>query len=318
MRRLPLILLAATIVACAHQGAVATPATAAAPVVVRRLADASDQFITVGDVRLRYRDYGRGEPVVLLHGYAGSMDFLRSLADSLARDYRVIALDERGFGQSTKLADPARFGREMGEDVVRVLDQLHVGRAHLIGHSMGALVAAYVAANHPERVATASLVAGPFFPDSAAIAKSLAPTVADLQSGVGLKNLIHWLDAAMTDSALTATNAQIMSANDLGSLTATAQSMGALALTPLRARSIGVPAAVIVGTSDPLLPQSRAIAAAWPGATLVEVQGASHMSIVASREALAAIRRELRVRTAALGPSAHVDRGHVDQVPAGH
>ena len=82
----------------------------------------------------------------------------------------MIALDQRGHGRSSTFTHPARCGTAMADDVVRLLDRLHVRRAHLVGHSMGALVAANIAARYPERVASAALVAAPLYADSAAAA----------------------------------------------------------------------------------------------------------------------------------------------------
>src|ERR1051326_8271015 len=109
----------------------APPAAAQATAVTSRLETGTDQFFTRKDVRFRYRDIGHGEPVVLLHGYAQRIELMEDLADSLAGGFRVIVLDERGFGASTKFASPARFGQAMVDDVVALLDYLHIPRAHL-------------------------------------------------------------------------------------------------------------------------------------------------------------------------------------------
>jgi pimeloyl-ACP methyl ester carboxylesterase len=66
---------------------------------------APDRFFTIGDVRLRYREIGRGEPVVLLHGATRSLEDWAGFGDSLAVDHRVIALDLRGHGQSSKFTE---------------------------------------------------------------------------------------------------------------------------------------------------------------------------------------------------------------------
>lgn len=144
----------------------ASPAQVAAPAAPRTIAEAPDRFFSHAEARLRYREAGRGQPVVLLHGYTQRIELMEDLADSLSGSFRVIVFDERGFGESTKFSDPARYGWAMVEDVIELLDHLRIRRAHVVGHSMGALVAAQVALRHPDRIASASLLAGPFFPDS--------------------------------------------------------------------------------------------------------------------------------------------------------
>ncbi len=66
--------------------------------------------------------------------------------------FQAIALDCRGHGKSEKPHDGSRYGAEMAEDVVRLLDHLKLKKAHLIGYSMGAFIAGNVAANHADRV----------------------------------------------------------------------------------------------------------------------------------------------------------------------
>jgi pimeloyl-ACP methyl ester carboxylesterase len=71
---------------------------------------------------------------------------------SRSSGFRLIALDCRGHGKSDKPHDASRYGAEMSEDVVRLLDHLEIEKAHLVGYSSGAFIAGKVAAEHPERV----------------------------------------------------------------------------------------------------------------------------------------------------------------------
>ena len=270
--------------------------------VAARLAAATDRFFTSGDVSLRYRDIGRGEAVVLLHGYARSLDGWTDIADSLARTHRVIAFDARGFGQSTKSADPEQYTASlMAEDVVRLLDHLDLSRAHLVGHSMGAVVAANVAARHPGRVATATLVAGPFFPDSAASTQFFVPWIEALERGEGLRAFIAWNYPALSDSAAQVASDARMAQNDPGSLLAVFRAFPGLTLTPSLAHSIRAPTLVVAGTEDRLADYSRQLARWWPGARLLEIAGADHGSVLTHPQLLAEIRTLVRSRRTSLG-----------------
>lgn len=300
--RAPHFLLAAALaglVACAAASRPASaPATDAwvAPVAASLLA-APDEVVAGGGVTLRYRAIGRGTTIVLLHGYGRRLEDWANVADSLAGSYRVVALDLRGFGASGKSADPARYGPgPFADDVVRLLDRLGVRRAHLVGHSLGAVVAAQTAVRHPARVATATLVAGPFFPDSAAAVRFFAPFLLALERGEGLRPFLAWNYPALGDSALTAANAQRMARNNLGSLVAVFRAFPALTIPAVAGSP---PTLVIAGTADRLLDYSHALAARWPGARLVDVPGADHGSVLARPEFLAALRAELRADAAA-------------------
>lgn len=110
-------------------------------------------------VKIHYVTEGEGVPVVLIHGWMGDSsmwgrdEFGKTRLDTKdSRDFRLIALDCRGHGNSGKPHDVSAYGPEMGEDVVRLLDHLKIDKAHLIGYSSGAFVAGYVAAHHSERV----------------------------------------------------------------------------------------------------------------------------------------------------------------------
>ena len=120
-------------------------------------AGAADEVFDSNGVKIRYVTEGTGEPVVLIHGWMSDSSMWgadKSGNTKLegAEGFQLIALDCRGHGKSDKPHDPEKYGPEMAADVVRLLDHLKIGKAHLIGYSSGAFIAGKVAATHPERV----------------------------------------------------------------------------------------------------------------------------------------------------------------------
>lgn len=117
-------------------------------------------FFTASDgVKIHYLEAGRGSPVVLVHGYTGTAEgnwFRNGVAQALARNHRVVAIDCRGHGKSEKPHDPARYGPQMAKDVIELMDHLRIDKAHIHGYSMGGAIVTYVLANAPERLITAS------------------------------------------------------------------------------------------------------------------------------------------------------------------
>src|SRR5229473_7621784 len=110
-----------------------------------------------GDVEIAYLDEGEGEPVVLVHGFASTKEVnwvatgWVSTLNKAGR--RVIALDNRGHGASSKLYEPAAYhSATMAEDVRALLDHLGLARADVMGYSMGARIAAFLALAHPARL----------------------------------------------------------------------------------------------------------------------------------------------------------------------
>lgn len=118
-------------------------------------AAAADDVFDSNGVKIRYVTVGKGEPVVLLHGWMSDSGMWGRLdSNPAAKEYQLIAVDLRGHGKSDKPHEPERYGPEMAEDVVRLLDHLKLPKAHLVGYSMGAIVAGKVAATHPDRVSS--------------------------------------------------------------------------------------------------------------------------------------------------------------------
>jgi pimeloyl-ACP methyl ester carboxylesterase len=77
--------------------------------------------------------------------------------DALARDRQVIAVDLPGYGESDKPADPASYGEQWVDDVILLLDHLNIRKAHVVGYSMGGMVALKIIAEHPDRVISGTL-----------------------------------------------------------------------------------------------------------------------------------------------------------------
>ena len=108
-------------------------------------------YASVNGIRLFYATLGEGQPVVLLHGGLANSDYMGLQAAALASRYRVILIDSRGHGRSTRDSRP--FGYDlMADDVVALLDTLHIEHADIIGWSDGGIIALDMAIRHPNRV----------------------------------------------------------------------------------------------------------------------------------------------------------------------
>src|SRR5215510_3030214 len=120
------------------------------------------QTFSSDGVRIAFIDEGQGEPVLLIHGFASSVLYNWRepgwIALLVRNGFRVIALDNRGHGESEKLYDPKEYGvASMAEDARRLLDHLGVARADVMGYSMGARISAFLAISHPGRLRSAVL-----------------------------------------------------------------------------------------------------------------------------------------------------------------
>jgi pimeloyl-ACP methyl ester carboxylesterase len=123
---------------------------------------------TVHDVDIWYEQHGRGDPLLLVMGLAADSTAWMFQVPEFSRRYRTIVFDNRGVGRSSKPTGPYTI-HEMADDAVGLLDVLDVPRAHVVGVSMGGMIAQEIALRHPARVR--GLVLACTFPEPDAAAE---------------------------------------------------------------------------------------------------------------------------------------------------
>jgi pimeloyl-ACP methyl ester carboxylesterase len=110
----------------------------------------------VNGISLHYVEAGRGDPLLLIMGFGGDHLAWAFQTPVFAQQYRVIAFDNRGAGQSD-VPDVPYTTRMMADDAAGLLDHLGIERAHVIGVSMGGMIAQELALNHARRVRSVQL-----------------------------------------------------------------------------------------------------------------------------------------------------------------
>jgi pimeloyl-ACP methyl ester carboxylesterase len=230
-----------------------------------------------GPVDIAYLDEGDGEPIVLVHGFASNKEVnwvAPAWVSTLTRaGRRVIALDNRGHGQSSKLYDPADYHTAlMAGDVRALLDHLGIQRADVMGYSMGARITAFLASGHPDRVRSAilgglgiRLVEGVGLPES--IAEALeAPSLNDVSDPTGR---VFRAFGDQTKSDLRALAACIRGTRQT--------------LSRTEAAALRVPVLVAVGTRDVVAGSAQELAKLIPGAEALDIPDRDHMLAVGDR-----------------------------------
>jgi pimeloyl-ACP methyl ester carboxylesterase len=228
-------------------------------------------------VEIAFLDEGEGEPIVLIHGFAsnaavnwvqpGWVAFLKTAGR------RVVALDNRGHGASSKLYDPAAYHSAlMAADVAALLDHLDLGRADVMGYSMGARITAFLALRHPERLRGAvfgglgiNLIDGIGVPDD--VAEALEAPSLEAVSGSGARMFRAF--AEQTRSDLRALAACIRGSR---------QTLSRAQIAGIRA-----PALVAVGSKDAIGGSAEALAALLPAGKALEITGRDHMTAVGDK-----------------------------------
>ena len=238
-------------------------------------------------VDIAFLDEGEGAPIVLVHGFASTAQvnwrhpgWVGTLTGA---GRRVIALDNRGHGGSSKLYDPAAYhSAVMAEDVRALLDHLDLERADVMGYSMGARIAAFFALAHPHRLRRMvlgglglHLVDGVGLPES--IAEALeAPSLEDVGDPLGR---MFRAFAEQTKSDLKALAACIRGSRQT--------------LTRDQVATIRAPVLVAAGTKDTIAGSAHELAALLPAARALDIAGRDHMLAVGDKVFKEGVRRFL-------------------------
>jgi pimeloyl-ACP methyl ester carboxylesterase len=228
-------------------------------------------------VDIAFLDEGEGEPIVLVHGFASTAQvnwvYPGWVSTLTKAGRRVIALDNRGHGASSKLYDPADYHTaRMAEDVRALLDHLDLPRADVLGYSMGARITAFLALAHGSRVRRAvlgglgmHLIDGVGLPVSIADALE-APSLADVHDPTGRTFRAF---AEQTRSDLKALAACIRGSRQT--------------LSRAQIATIRIPALVAVGTKDTVGGSAHELAALLPAGRALDIPGRDHMLAVGDK-----------------------------------
>jgi pimeloyl-ACP methyl ester carboxylesterase len=230
-----------------------------------------------GAVEIAYLDEGQGDPIVLIHGFASNREvnwvYPGWVSTLTGAGRRVIALDNRGHGKSTKLYEPADYHTgKMAEDARALLDHLKVERADVLGYSMGARITAFLAAAHPDRVRSVvlgglgyKLIDGVGLPES--IAEALeAPSLADVTDPMA-RTFRAFADQTKSDRRALAAcirgSRQVMTLDEVS--------------------KIAAPTLVAVGTKDDVAGPAAKLAAVMRNARALDIPGRDHMLAVGDK-----------------------------------
>lgn len=166
---------------------------------IEDLADSDSQFIEVNSIRVHYKTYGSGEPVmILLHGFASSTYSWVDVAPALAEIGTVVAYDRPAFGLTERLMPGEWTGdnpytiQSQVKLLTGLMDALTIDQAVLVGHSAGAVIALQTALDHPERVSGLVLV-DPAISDRSAMPAWVRPVLDTPQ----MKRIGPWISRTL-------------------------------------------------------------------------------------------------------------------------
>src|ERR1700686_700291 len=230
-----------------------------------------------GAVEIAYLDEGEGEPILLVHGFASSKNvnwvYPTWVSELKKNGPRVIALDNRGHGDSAKLYDAEAYHiGTMAGDVSALMDHLGIERADIMGYSLGARMAAWLALRQPARLRSAifggigiGLIEGGGPGENVAEALEANP----LEDGTDPVGRTFRAFADQTRSDRRALAACLRGSRRL--------------MTREEAAKIAVPALIAVGTADEIAGSAEALGKIIPGAKVLDIPNRDHMRAVGDR-----------------------------------
>lgn len=247
---------------------------------------------TTGSVALAYDIAGSGPLVVFLHGIGGNRSNWRGQVAYFAARFCAVAWDARGYGASDDPPQPLKFS-DYADDLRRLLDHLRAERAHLVGLSMGGMILQDFYGRYADRVATLAMVdtSVGFGSVSEEVRRDfLAHRLDPLERGLKPPDIAPGVVEVLMAKGATAAARQRMRASiEALRVEPYKQALHAIITTDFRAvlPHINVPTLVIVGDEDVVTPPSDAefLAEHIPGAALVIIPGAGHLTNIETPEA---------------------------------
>jgi pimeloyl-ACP methyl ester carboxylesterase len=249
-----------------------------------------DRWVSVNGVRLAVDDRNPSSdatPLVLVHGFTGGRVDFADVIDTLAADRRVVAWDHRGHADSTNTGDAATYTfDQLVDDMAAAVDEIGLEQFHLLGHSMGGIVAQRYVLAHPERVASLVLM------DTGGQAMKGIPSewidgTVTRGRAEGMAAVADFM-AGFAEDAFTGpadAKAQVigrlrhkLSNMDVEAFDALGHALGEFpSMLERLGAEVKVPVTVLVGENDiGLIPAAHALHDAIPGSELVVIPDAAH------------------------------------------
>ncbi len=230
------------------------------------------------DVRIHYRVYGEGTPLVMLHGLGSSGVDWFPVTPTLAARYRLILIDLRGHGLSSlSLSRDYRVER-MAEDVLAVMDHLGLEQTAMLGLSLGGCVTLQAAILHPERLHKIILVNTFAKLRSASMKDALSKMRRGVIALQGAEKLAHYVSTSLFDDPeMRAFAEERLRHNDVKAILRSMLALSRMNLLPGLTK-ITAPTLVMIGDRDRTVPRRCAVdlLSGIPQAQLVEVNDAGH------------------------------------------
>lgn len=246
--------------------------------------DGQDQTVRVDDIGVGYRVYGNGYPLVMIMGYGSTMQLWEpALIRTLSSHYKVIVFDNRGMGNTESGQKEFTIG-QFADDTAGLMEALGISRAHVLGWSMGSLIAQELVLRHPEKVNRLVLYAAhcdaAMFPPAPEILQKMTDS-----SGTPEEQGMRYISVLFPAQWLRSNGQRIREVfyRPMGNISGESVGRQGMAIgewkgSTDRLGAIGLPVLLLAGAEDQLVPvrNSQFMSGKIPGAKLTLVENGGH------------------------------------------
>ncbi|WP_369700055.1 alpha/beta fold hydrolase [Bacillus sp. AFS041924] len=240
---------------------------------------------------MAYKDQGKGKTIVLIHGFMGSHAYWEKVVPKLAEDYRVIAIDLPGHGDSTSIKEEHSI-EDYADVLKELLDQLNISQVTMFGHSLGGYITLAFAKRYSNYLNGFSLIHSTAYPDSEEAKKGRVATIEKVNNE-GVKNIVDGLIPKLFSPKNVQNNiSEIELAKKIGyktSVDGTVKALISMKDRPDRNHILNdtnLPVLLLAGKDDQIIPPEKTFSVKKENIKTTTLNSAGHMSMYESPEEL--------------------------------
>ena len=247
--------------------------------------------VELENLSISYKEQGKGKPIVLIHGFMGSHEYWEKVVPKISEDYRVIAIDLPGHGDSTAIKEEHSI-EDYADVLKELLDQLNIKQITLFGHSLGGYITLAFAQRYANYLNGFSLIHSTAYPDSEEAKKGRAANVEKVKNE-GVKNVVDGLIPKLfSPKNVQKNNSEIELAKKIGyktSVEGTVKALISMKDRPNRNHVLNdtnLPVLLLAGKDDQIIPPEKTFSVKKENIKTATLNSAGHMSMYESPEEL--------------------------------
>ncbi|MFJ7754078.1 alpha/beta fold hydrolase [Peribacillus muralis] len=231
--------------------------------------------------KLSYIDTGKGNKTLLfIHGFCGSLEYWNDIVSKLKDEYRIVAVDLRGHGESEPI-DASFSIEDMANDVASVLEELEIDQVYMFGHSLGGYITLAFADRFPGKLSGFSLVHSTALPDDEAGKEGRLKSIETIEA----KGIPNFIDGLVPKLFAHSDDTRIEPMKEIGYKTSESGAIGSLHAMRNRVdrnhvlKTTKLPVLLIAGEHDKVIPAEKTFSVKGNDIQEIILEGCGHMSM---------------------------------------